>query len=247
MANLENKEKGRNIACFFFFGVLSLIYDEICLIVAEDILAGSTIATTTVILSIAVPVLVVKLTLPWFLQSVSYWKKISLVILFFIGGLITLVFSLRIPGRLMGVSIVESGVAASEITLLSLTAFYEHITVSAFVAEVGVSSFVGPLYYTSKYVCYSRSLMLRQRLHERGFKSSRFHTLETASKTIRFQSAYSVPISPFSSTYLRYADLVPRKGIWAQLLRRHFVSVNMAKNSAQFTWTDDEVDLLLKV
>ena len=144
-------------------------------------------------------------------------------------------------------SIVESGVATSEITLLSLTASYEHITVSAFAAGVGVSSFVGPLYYTSKYVSYSRSLMLRQRLHERGFKSSRFHTLETASKTIRFQSAYTVPISPFSSTYLRYADLVPRKGIWVRLLRRHFVSVNMAKNSAQFTWTDDEVDLLLKV
>ena len=38
---------------------------------------------------------------------------------------------------------------------------------------------------------------LRQRLHERGFKSSRFHALETASKTIRFQSVYTVSISPF--------------------------------------------------
>ena len=160
MTNVENKEKGKNIACFFFFGVLSLIYDEICLIAAEDILAGSTIATTTVILSIAVPVLVVKLTTPWFLQRVSYWKKISFVIFFFLGGLVTLVFSPHIPGRLAGVSIVESGVATSEITLLSLTAFYEHITVSAFVAGVGVSSFVGPLYYTSKYGSYSRSSRL---------------------------------------------------------------------------------------
>ena len=158
----------------------------------------------------------------------------------FIWGLVTLVSSPRIPGRLAGVSIVESGVATSEITLLSLTAFYEHITVSAFVAGMGVSSFVGPLYYTSKYVSYSRSLMLRKRLHERGFKSSRFHTLETASRMVRFQSFYTVPISLFSSTYLRYVDLVPRhsflrKGIWVRLLRRHFVSVNMAKNSAQFT------------
>ena len=43
---------------------------------------------------------------------------------------------------------------------------------------------------------------LRQRLHERGFKSSRFHALETASKTIRFQSDYTVPFSPFSSANL---------------------------------------------
>ena len=40
----------------------------------------------------------------------------------------------------------------------------------------------------------------RQRLHERGFKSSLFHSLETASKTILFQSVCTLPISPFSST-----------------------------------------------
>ena len=76
-----------------------------------------------------------------------------------------------------------------------------------------------------------------ERLHERGFKSSRFHALETASKTIRFQSVYTVPISPFSSV-CSYADIVPmhsslREGIWVRLLRYHFVVVNIAKNSAQ--------------
>lgn len=154
MADIESKEKGRNIVCFFFLGILSLIYDEICLIAAEDILAGSTVATTTVILSIAIPVLIVKLIAPWFSQRVSYLKKILLVIVLFLGGLIALVFSPHITGRLAGVSFVESGVATCEITVLSLTAFYEHITVSAFVAGVGVSSFVGPLYYTSKYKSY---------------------------------------------------------------------------------------------
>ena len=151
MSQAENTENERNIVCFFLFGILSLIYDEICLIAAEDILAGSKIATTTVILSIAIPVLSVKVLAPWFFQRVSYVKKIALVVVFLIGGLGTLVYSPHIPGRLAGVGVVESGVATSEITFLSLTAFYEHITVSAFVAGVGVASFVGPLYYTSKY------------------------------------------------------------------------------------------------
>ena len=71
------------------------------------------------------------------------------VVVFFLGGLTTLVSSQRILGRLAGVSVIESGVATSEITFLSLTAFYEHITVSSFVAGVGLSSFIGPLYYTS--------------------------------------------------------------------------------------------------
>ena len=51
---------------------------------------------------------------------------------------------------------------------------------------------------------------------------------------------------------VRYGDLVPRhsllrKGIWVRLLLCHFVFVKMAKNSTHFTWTDDEVGLLLKV
>ena len=161
MSHAEHTENERNIICFFVFGILSLIYDEICLIAAEDILAGSKIATTTVILSIAIPVLSVKLIAPWFFQRVSYMKKIALVVVFLIGGLGTLVYSPHIPGRLAGVGVVESGVATSEITFLSLTAFYEHITVSAFVAGVGVASFVGPLYYTSKY---------RQIIHVLGIK-----------------------------------------------------------------------------
>ena len=151
MSKGKKTENERNIICFFLFGILSLIYDEICLIAAEDILAGSKIATTTVILSIAIPVLSVKVIAPWFFQRVSYMNKIALVVVFLIGGLGTLVYSPHIPGRLAGVGVVESGVATSEITFLSLTAFYEHITVSAFVAGVGVASFVGPLYYTSKY------------------------------------------------------------------------------------------------
>lgn len=105
MIENDNPEKGKNIVCFFVFGILSLIYDEICLIAAEDILAGSTIATTTVILSIAIPVLAIKLTAPWFFQHISYFKKILLVMAFFLGGLITLVYSQRISGRLAGVGI----------------------------------------------------------------------------------------------------------------------------------------------
>ena len=159
MTENENKEKGKNIVCFFSFGILSLIYDEICLIAAEDILAGSTIATTTVILSIAIPVLAIKLAAPWFFQRISYLKKILLVMAFLLGGLTALVTSQRISGRLAGVGIIESGVATSEIAFLSLTAFYEHITVSAFVAGVGVASFIGPLYYTSKYEWVSASYM----------------------------------------------------------------------------------------
>ena len=40
---------------------------------------------------------------------------------------------------------------------------------------------------------------LRLRLHGSGFQSKRFHDLETASKTARFQRVYTEPIQPFMS------------------------------------------------
>ena len=38
------------------------------------------------------------------------------------------------------------------------------------------------------------------RLHGRGLKSTRFHDLETASKTTRFQGVYTEPIQPLNPT-----------------------------------------------
>jgi hypothetical protein len=127
-----------------------MVYDEITLISAQDVLAGSSLATTTVVISIALSILFMKLTVPWVMQSVSYLAKIVIIVLFLVCGLLTLVCSSQIPWRLVGVSIIEAGVSTSEITLMSLTAYYDPITVSAFVAGIGMSSVFGPFYYTGR-------------------------------------------------------------------------------------------------
>ena len=41
---------------------------------------------------------------------------------------------------------------------------------------------------------------LKHRLHGRGLKSTRFHDLETASKTTRFRGVYTEPIQPLNPT-----------------------------------------------
>ena len=48
----------------------------------------------------------------------------------------------------------------------------------------------------------------RQRLHERSFKSTRFHDFEPASKTMRFRVVYTEPIQAFSRRW-SHEDLVP--------------------------------------
>ena len=147
----NSKENARNVACFFVLGVLSLVYDEISLAAAEDVLAGSNIPTTIVIIAIAVPVLGVKTTAPWFLQKCSYLHKSCVVVFLLVTGLITIVAVQNVHWRLLGISVIESGVSFSEITFLALTASYQEVTVSAFVAGIGVSSLLGPLYYTGNY------------------------------------------------------------------------------------------------
>ena len=156
MENTEDKrpvvkEKARNIICFFALGVLSLIYDEIWVTAAEDVLSGSKIATTNVIIAIALPVLAVKISAPWFIQKCSYLYKSGIVVFLLVAGLIVIVSAESVLLRLFGISIIESGASFSEITFLALTAAYEDVTVSAFVAGIGVSSLLGPLYYTGNY------------------------------------------------------------------------------------------------
>ncbi|EDO34458.1 predicted protein, partial [Nematostella vectensis] len=106
-----------------------------CLTAAQDFLSGSKIATTTVILCIAIPVIAVKSTIPWVTQRVPYNVKIPVITFVFMGGLLTLVLAPRVGYRLVGVSVVEVGVACSEITIMSLTAFYGDVTVDAQLTE----------------------------------------------------------------------------------------------------------------
>ena len=145
------KEKAKNIICFFFLGIVSLIYDELNLAAAEDVLSGSRIATTNVIIAIALPILAVKSSAPWFLQKCSYLSKSCVVVCLLLTGLIVLVCVEKVHWRLLGISIIEAGVSFSEITFLALTASYQEVTVSAFVAGIGVASLLGPLYYTGEF------------------------------------------------------------------------------------------------
>lgn len=146
--NSPPKEKAKNTICFFFLGVLLFIFDEMCLTAAEDIISGSRIATTSVIIAIALPVLAVKTFVPWFLQMCSYLCKTCIVVCLLLTGLVVVVWVEDVQWRLFGVSVVESGTSVGEITFLALTASYQDTTVSAFVAGIGAASLLGPLYYT---------------------------------------------------------------------------------------------------
>ena len=133
---------------FFSLGVLCLFYDEIIVMAAEDILSGSSFATSTVIIAFSMALLSVKLIAPWFIQNVSYLKRIVVIAILYVSGLLMVVMSGAPVWRLVGISVVQAGTALSEITFLALTTFYDGAAVSAFVAGEGFSSLLGPVLYT---------------------------------------------------------------------------------------------------
>ena len=154
-----NKEKAKNIICFFVLGIVSLLYTELNLGAAEDVLSGSRIATTNVIIAIALPGLAVKSSAPWFLQKCSYLSRSCVVVCLLLAGLIVLVCVEKVYWRLLSISIIEAGGSFGEITFLALTASYQEVTVGAFVAGIGVSSLLGPLYYTGEFFHHTLSFI----------------------------------------------------------------------------------------
>jgi len=146
----ERMQTNRNktTVCFFTLGLLVMLYKQILGVAAQDILSGSHISSSTVILVGSLPTVSVKLALPWFVQSCSYLTRTIAVVLLQIGGLLAIDLSSFVQWRLLGVAIVSAAVGFGEITFLALTSCYENETASAIAAGIGMASFLGPFYYT---------------------------------------------------------------------------------------------------
>ena len=71
---------------------------------------------------------------------------------------------------------------------------------------------------------------VRHRLHGPGFKSKRFHDLETASKTTRFQGVYTEPIQPLNPTV--YVTLISFSGLCASSTGARFDQTRVRRLSS---------------
>ena len=94
--------------------------------------------------------MLVKIAVPWTLQKIPHVCKLIIIFILFACGLVMLVVSPDPSVRLAGMSVAEVGTAMAEMTFLSQTAFYSHVTTSAFAAGIGIGSVIGSLYYTGE-------------------------------------------------------------------------------------------------
>ncbi|KAJ7389623.1 battenin CLN3 protein [Desmophyllum pertusum] len=154
---VDTKEPARNIVAFFLFGVLIKMPTSIIKAAAADILAGSSLATSSLTVLSGVASVIFALVLPWLLQKLLYSSKIAIITCLHAAGFVIIVTADSLVLRLVGVCVLELGRANAGITLFAMTAFYSNASIHAIVAGTGVGAVLGTLYYTgvSSWTCVS--------------------------------------------------------------------------------------------
>ncbi|XP_068694956.1 uncharacterized protein [Montipora foliosa] len=145
----QQRESFRTVASFFIFGTLMYATYSLVIAAAQDILAGTFIQTSMVLVADIGPYFLVTLIAPFFMQNIPYFARITTVFLSGIVGFLMLAFAEQVHWKLIGVGITSFGYGVGEVTFLALTSFYHEMTLSAYSAGTGAGFVMAPLYYTA--------------------------------------------------------------------------------------------------
>ena len=112
-----DRERMRTVVAFFIFG--SIIYSAHSLIIsaAQDILAGTFIQTSLVFIALALPLFLVSLIAPYFMQRISYSIRIATHGLALMSGILVLALAKHVHWKLLGVVIAAFGLSVGEASI----------------------------------------------------------------------------------------------------------------------------------
>mgnify|MGYP001793129555 CR=1 FL=1 len=144
-------ERFRTKFAFFVFGCLIYATYSVIISGAQDILAGTLIQTSLVLVANIGPYFFVTLIAPYFIQRIPYFARIVSVFVTETLGFLLLVCSTQVHWKLMGVALASVGYGIGEVSIVALTTFYHEVTVSSYSAGTGTGFVVAPLYYTGKF------------------------------------------------------------------------------------------------
>lgn len=144
------RERPRTILAFFMFGFL--LYATYSLIIsgAQDILQGTLVPTSAVLIANIGPYFAVTLIAPYFIQRVPYFARVLTVFVLEASGLVMVVVGKQVSVKLVGVGLSSVGFGLGELSFIALTSFYHEAAVRAFSAGTGAGIALAPLYYTGR-------------------------------------------------------------------------------------------------
>lgn len=146
----KERERFTTKLTFWVFGfVLYVVYATV-ISAAQDILSATHFPTTVVLIAQILPSATIAIICPLFIVKIRFSLRIAVVFCSLVLGLLFISIGWRVQWKLFGVCMISFGVGLGEMSILSLTAFYQQVTVGAYAAGTGFGYVCGPLYYTGK-------------------------------------------------------------------------------------------------
>lgn len=146
----SEKEQASTLLAFFVFGALIYAMYSMMIAGAQDILAGTYIQTSMVLVANIGPYVVVTFVAPYFMKNIPYFIRICFVFLTGAVGFIVVVCSKEVEWKLIGIGLASLGYGVGEVSFLALTSFFHPSVLSAYSVGTGVGFVAAPLYYTGK-------------------------------------------------------------------------------------------------
>ena len=141
----------RQSLCLFFLAFLVNFYATVGVNAAQDILIGSDIPTSTVVLTMSLTLASFDVFSTWFTVK-SSWNTIRLLVgmLLIMTGAILMSIGINVYLRLIFAATAAAGVGVISIVCVSVCAIYHECGVSAFGAGSGAGNIFATIYYTGK-------------------------------------------------------------------------------------------------
>ena len=141
-------EKPITIMAFYVFGFLIYAIYSLIISGAQDILAGTYVPTSAVLIANVGPYFVVTVVAPMFIQKLPYFPRLMAIFFLEATGLIMVVTARKVGVRILGISLSSFGFGLGELSFIAMTSFYHDTAASAFSAGTGTGISISPLYYT---------------------------------------------------------------------------------------------------
>ena len=146
----EEPEALKTRLAFFVFGFLLYAVYSLIISGAQDILMGTLVPTSAVLVANIGPYFIVSLIAPYFIQKITYLPRVIAVFLLYVAGLFMVVVGNQVSVKLLGVALCSFAFGLGELSFVAMTAFYHQTAIGAFSAGTGFGISLAPLYYTGK-------------------------------------------------------------------------------------------------
>ena len=148
----EESESISTLVAFWTFGFLVAYTFTIMISAAEDLLTGTRIQTSTVLIANRGPSTFISMIAPYFMKRIPYAVRMGFVFTLSVGGYLVAALAHQVGWKLAGVALASLGNGVASISAIALASFFHIKALSSYSTGTGFGFIGAPTYYTGNYV-----------------------------------------------------------------------------------------------